>query len=81
MLKPFTKASSTTIGDLTIETDQDSLVLSGSIELRRDEESRRKINLLISMLQAATGILDKEDLPDVAPADEGAATVDNPFGN
>lgn len=80
-LKPFSKASSTTMGDLTVETDEDSLVLSGSIELKRDKESRRRIGRLLTMLQSAADDLDADELPDTAPTDEGTATVANPFGN
>jgi hypothetical protein len=79
-LKPFSKASSTTIGGMTVETDEDSLVLSGSMDARRDAGSLKGLEALSSILLGAIEVLKASKLPDAAPGDlPPGPTIANPF--
>lgn len=62
-MKPFQEAASTSIGDLVIETDEDLLSISGSIDVRRDVQGLESLEAVISVLQAAAEKLRSEDLP------------------
>jgi len=77
---PFGPASATTIDDLTIETDEDSLVISGSIEFERDKDGLNRLERLQSIVQDAIAALKAEDLPEKAegPLPDGP-NIPNPF--
>lgn len=52
-MKPFSNAASTTISDLTLESDEDHFVISGNLEFRRDQVSRANLAKLRSFLDEA----------------------------
>lgn len=79
-LTPFGPAASTTIAGLVFETDEDSLVLSGSMELRRDRSSLKDLERAADVLNAAIAILRAQDLPEEAEAARPSGPkIDNPF--
>lgn len=79
-MKPFQEAASTSIGDLVIETDEDVLSISGSIDVRRDVQGLESLEAVISVLQAAAEKLRSEELPAKAdgPLPPGPK-IRNPF--
>lgn len=86
-LVPFAVASSTDItgghGDavLTVETDQDSLVLSGSAEFRKDAEGRAGLLRLAAIISRALEEIGENPKPATAEDTKlPAHTVPNPFG-
>ncbi len=81
MLHPFANAAGTSIADLEIETDEDVLVLSGTLRIERDRESLDRLRRLSAVLTEAIASLEGSDLPDrvqpIAPGPLGP----NPFEN
>ena len=79
-MKPFQEAASTSIGDLVIETDEDVLSISGSLDIHRDAEGLKSLEAVISVLQAATARLKGENLPEKADGPRPAGPrIRNPF--
>lgn len=79
-MKPFQETASTTIGDLVIETDEDVLSISGSIDIHKDAEGLKTLESVISVLQAAVVRLKSEDLPAKAEGPRPAGPkIRNPF--
>lgn len=81
-LVPFSGPSGTDLGDLHVETDEDSLVLSGSVEIRRDKEGLRRIRTLLQILgDAEASLSGSGDLPEQSPEPQPASgpKVRNPF--
>lgn len=79
-LRPFSSPSATTIDGLSIETDEDALVLSGSIEIRRDAEGLERLDRILDVLGRAATALRSQDLPQEAPGRRPAGpTIANPF--
>lgn len=76
---PFSRAAGSSIGDLEIETDEDSLVLSGTLTIGRDRKGLETARRLKDLLTAAVADLEKEDLPDRVPPARRGGTVPNPF--
>jgi hypothetical protein len=76
---PFSRASGSRIADLEIETDEDSIVLSGTLRIDRDRRGLEHARRLQAILSAAVADLEVAELPDeVAPPTSGR-TVPNPF--
>jgi hypothetical protein len=79
-MKPFQEAASTTMGDLVIETDEDVLSISGSIDIHKDAEGLKHLEAIVSVLQAAAARLKSEDLPSKADGPRPAGPkIRNPF--
>ena len=79
-MKPFEAASSTTVSGVTFETDEDSLVISGSTEIRKDAKGLETVQRMIAVLQSAADALKSVDLPDEAPSDRpDGPRIANPF--
>lgn len=76
---PFARAAGSRIDDLEIETDEDSLVLSGTLRIERDRRGLETARRLKSLLEAAITDLEKDDLPDRMPPARRGRTVPNPF--
>lgn len=76
---PFGRAAGSSIRDLEMETDEDSLVISGTLRIERDRRGLEAARRLQAVLAAAVAVLEKDDLPDEAPAVRPGGTVPNPF--
>ena len=83
MFEPFSPASSITIGGsdgLTLETDESALVITGSLEVRYDQQGLDHLKQLISILQRAEAKLSTAKLPLVDADDpKPGPTKPNPF--
>lgn len=81
MLHPFRTAAGTSIADLEIETDEDVLILSGTLRVERDRESLDRLKRLTAILNEAVMSLENDELPErVAPIGPGPLGP-NPFGD
>lgn len=79
-MKPFQEAASAAIGGLVIETDEDVLSISGSIDIHKDVEGLKSLEAVISILQTAADRLRGEDLPVKADGPRPAGPrIRNPF--
>lgn len=81
MIEPFGPASGTHVEDLEIETDEDSLVVSGTLTIRRDRQGLERARMLARVMSDAVRMLEGQDLPDVAPSIAPGRPGPNPFGN
>ncbi len=85
-MRPFENdAEAVTIAGLSVENGTEQISIHGSLEIKRDQQSLKQLDALISLLgDVRARLLSFGDLPDVAAADADASRVDvvaNPFGN
>ena len=52
-LRPFGPAAATTLASLSLETDEDSLVITGTLEIRRDAAGLANARRLAAIAKAA----------------------------
>lgn len=80
MIQPYANDSqSQQIGKLTLENQQDRVVLYGQLELTRDQLGLSQARELLAVLQAVVQTLEAaEALPEQLPA-AMIDVVDNPF--
>ena len=82
MITPFSdEQSAATIADLAIENGKDRVVLSGTLEIRRDMSGLRRAEELKKLAVAIVQALSGADLPDELEAADDAreTSVANPF--
>lgn len=72
-------ASSTAIGDLTIEDKGNAVAIYGSVDITRDKKGAERLRRLKAIVDDAMAVLDGEELPDEI-AVEGPVEGENPFG-
>lgn len=78
-LVPFGIAAGTSIDGLDVETDEDSLVLHGSLGITRDKAGLERLRRLSSILDDARAILEASELPDEAASIPEGPIGPNPF--
>lgn len=76
---PFARASGGSIADMEVETDEDVLVLSGTIRIERDRRGLDNARRLADLLARAVADLEAADLPDRADPPPTGRTIPNPF--
>lgn len=82
MFQPFTTPQDLTLGDLTIQSDEDEVSLHGQTAWTRDRKSLARLQHLIAALKNIEAVISATpDLPGTAniAAPRPAQTVDNPF--
>lgn len=72
-------ASSSSIGDLTIEDKGDAVAIYGSVDITRDKAGLERLRRLKAIVDGAMAVLESEDLPDEVER-VGAVEGRNPFG-
>lgn len=85
-MRPFENdAEAVTIAGLSVENGTDQIAIHGSLEIKRDQQSLKQLDALMSVLSDVRAtLLSFGDLPNVAAADADASSVDvvaNPFGD
>lgn len=82
--KPFSGTpQSTNLENLTLESDEEKIVIMGDLEIRRDQSGLDKARRLKSMITAIVDSLESGSLPDLdrQPADDAVTDIANPFGD
>ena len=80
-LKPFADdATTTAIGELTVENGQDRIAVYGSLDLTRDKAGLKQARDLKALLDEVVRVLETDKaLPERIAAPEKPKTVKNPF--
>ncbi len=74
-------ATSTSIGEMTVENGTDRIALYGSVDLTRDKQGLAHARALAALLDEAIQLLETDKaLPDAVPPPVASGTVKNPFG-
>ena len=76
--EPFDGNQSIAIGDLTIESSEDKIVLYGDLEITRDKKGLEIVEKLLSILMDTQNQLKKENLEDNIEIKK-STIVSNPF--
>lgn len=77
---PFAKtAQSTNLGDLVIESDEASVVISGVLEISPTEDGRDRVKRLRSILDAIELSFDKPPMSRETSTPPDIKSVKNPF--
>ena len=83
MFQPYHPDQEVTIGDLTIQSSEDSIALFGQAWWRRDQHSLRQLRALLTNLAAVESALaNTPNLPETAPDNDpplSGPAVSNPF--
>lgn len=72
-------ASSTSIGDLTVEDKGDAVAFYGSVDITRDKTGLERLRRLKAIVDGAVAALEGQNLPDKVETVE-AVEGRNPFG-
>lgn len=83
MFQPYHPDQEVIIGDLTVQSNEDSIVLFGQASWRRDQHSLRQLRALLATLAAVESALaNTPNLPETAPDNDpplSGPAVSNPF--
>jgi hypothetical protein len=70
---------SLTLDALTCESDQDKLIMFGSIEIAKDRVGLERAKELLAILSATVALLEAEPLAEVTQKAPESPVSDNPF--